>query len=284
MKSVPVKQATLQWTNKEVLTCIWSSGRKGDQLNQKGFALLWVESLIMIHNAFPSLVLHNCNHIMHNYFVPLSRAHPFTCRVEHYRVSLVKINSAFSLHRNWNEDIKTSYFFIYLQLMIGPLQVKSSLTVLFETEFWRNKTKKHFCVVNYAWKQSHLKSNTPDGHENTLKMLDFMFLRANTAVHQFAFITWVVFVHWSSACVAAEKHKSCCFSEQPYNETMQTSCLTFLQSFSSAMNHAKPMHRNGPLSCSSDTRHSASRMQSSELLIDFMQSSQLFSHSSSICT
>lgn len=143
MKSVPVKQAAVQRTNKEVLSYICSSGRKREQLNQKDFALLWVESLIMIHNAFPSLVLHNCNHIMHNNIFCLSVEHilsPAEYNTTECRVSLVKINSAFHLHRNTNQDIKTRYLFIYLQLMIGPMQVKSSLTVLLETELWRNKT------------------------------------------------------------------------------------------------------------------------------------------------
>lgn len=79
--------------------------------------------------------------------------------------------------------------------MIGQMQAKSSLTVLFETELWRNKTKKYF----------H-QSNTPMHMKISLKMLDFMFLRAHTAVYQYLLITWVVFSHWSSGCIAAERN------------------------------------------------------------------------------
>lgn len=223
----------------------------------------------MIHNDFPSLVLHNCNHIMRDNVSCLSVARllpPAERNTTGFHWERSTLLSART--ENTNRDIKTCCSFINLHLMIGQMQAKSSLIALLETELWRNTS---IYGNHQIWNQIH-----PADMKKLSKCWILCFY-GQTWVRSSHLSGFQSLISWMCCSRNKSGTKAVASLSNPATKQRKTCCLTFLQSSSSAVNHREPVHTNGPLSASSDAHRYASRMPSSELLLGFMQSSENYS-------
>lgn len=97
--------------------------------------------------------------------------------------------------------------------MFHTQSVQSQWRVLYQ--FWAGiilciETMKYY-IKNPIWMQKDPKY--------------FTFLEAHTTIQQYVFICWVIFFYWFLLQQKEIWHKSWCFSEQRWDETMQTGCV-----------------------------------------------------------